>query len=484
MASPFSLSESDLSLLSAGDATASHRRWPVRAGARVWALPPGIARLAPRRCDSVEAYTQHQNYILTPPGVRVQCRHQSTTALIPVRAVEFFQGTLDSTDEIDAVRIFDTTLRDGEQTPGTSFSIDDKREIASVLDAMGTHVVEAGFPVNSEAEFAAVRDIAAETTTTTCGLARVVDADVEAALDTGVEMVHTFVSTSDVQIEDSMHATRAEVLERAVASVERIVTAGATCMFSPMDATRTDEAFLIEVIEAVSEAGVHWINIPDTCGVATPARFGDLIETVCAHTDARIDVHTHDDFGLASANALAGIEAGAEQAQVSVNGIGERAGNAAFEEVVMAAESVYQAETSIDTTRLVELSELVATKSDVSTPRNKAVVGANAFSHESGIHAAGVIENADTFEPGVMTPEMVGAERRLVMGKHTGTHSVREVLSERGYSPTDDHVQTITRRVKAFGADRRRVTVADLDRFADEAGVTREHEREREEVQT
>ncbi|WP_394348676.1 LeuA family protein [Halovivax sp.] len=406
----------------------------------------------------------------------VQCRTQSTAALIPVRAVEFFQGTLDSTDEIETVRVFDTTLRDGEQTPGTSFSTDDKREIAAILDEMGTHVIEAGFPVNSEAEFEAVREIAASTSTTACGLARVVDADVEAALETGVEMVHAFASTSDVQIEDSMHATREEVIERSVAAVERIVEAGATCMFSPMDATRTDEAFLIEVIEAVTEAGTHWINVPDTCGVATPHRFADLIETVTAHTDARVDVHTHDDFGLATANALAGIEAGADQAQVSVNSIGERAGNAAYEEFVMAVESVYQADTGIDTTRIAELSRIVETASGVGTPVNKPVVGANAFSHESGIHAAGVIENADTFEPGVMTPEMVGARRRLVMGKHTGTHSVRERLRERGYAPTDEQVRTVTRRVKDYGADKREVTVADLDRFAEEAGVVRERE--------
>ncbi len=211
---------------------------------------------------------------------------------------------------------------------------------------MGTHVIEAGFPVNSDAEFEAVRDIAENTSTTTCGLARVVDKDIEAAIDSGVEMVHVFSSTSDVQIEDSMHATREEVVERSVAAVERVKDAGLTCMYSPMDATRTDEGYLIEVIEEVSDAGTDWINIPDTCGVATPRRFYDLIRTVVSHTDANVDVHTHDDFGLATANALSGIEAGARQAQVSVNSIGERAGNAAYEEFVMAIESVYQVDTS------------------------------------------------------------------------------------------------------------------------------------------
>ncbi|PSQ67348.1 MAG: 2-isopropylmalate synthase [Halobacteriales archaeon SW_9_67_24] len=389
------------------------------------------------------------------------------------RRVEFFQGTLESTTDVDTVRIFDTTLRDGEQSPRTSFSYDDKREIAATLDEMGTHVIEAGFPVNSEAEFEAVSDIAASTSVTTCGLARVVEGDVDAALDAGVEMVHVFASTSDVQLEDAMHAGREEMKERSVEAVERAKAAGVEVMFSPMDATRTGEEYLVDVIEAVSAAGVDWINVPDTCGIATPSRFGDLIETVRAHTDARIDVHTHDDFGLASANALAGFEAGAEQAQVSVNGIGERAGNAAYEEVVMAAESLYGVDTGIDTTRITELARIVERMSGIETPANKPIVGANAFSHESGIHAAGVIENSDTFEPGVMTPEMVGAERELVLGKHTGQHSVRERLVEAGYRPTDDEVRKCTRRVKDFGAEKERVTMDVLRRFAGEVGIDR-----------
>jgi 2-isopropylmalate synthase len=344
---------------------------------------------------------------------------------------------------------------------------------------MGTHVIEAGFPVNSDAEFEAVRDIAEASSTTVCGLARVVDVDVEAALDSGVDLVHVFVSTSDVQLADSMHATREDALERAVESVERVTDAGVECMFSPMDATRTDESFLVEIIEATCEAGADWINIPDTTGVATPTRFGALVGNIVDVADgARVDVHTHDDFGLAAANALAGYEAGASQSQVSVNGIGERAGNAAYEEVVMALESLYNVDTGIDTTRITELSRIIEEKSEVPVPANKPVVGGNAFSHESGIHAAGVIENSDTFEPGVMTPEMVGAERELVLGKHTGTHSVRERLIEVGFDPTDDEVREVTRRVKDFGAEAQRVTVAELEKFAREVGVDRAEEGE------
>ncbi len=342
---------------------------------------------------------------------------------------------------------------------------------------MGTHVIEAGFPVNSDAEFEAVRDIAEATTTTVCGLARVVDEDITAALDSGAELVHVFASTSDVQLQDSMHATRQEALNRSVEAVERVKDAGVTCMYSPMDATRTDESFLIDIIEAVSDVGTDWINIPDTCGVATPRRFYDMAETVCAHTDASVDVHTHDDFGLAAANALSGYEAGAAQAQVSVNGIGERAGNAAYEEVVMALESLYNVDTGIKTARITELARVVEEKSDITVPANKPVVGDNAFSHESGIHAAGVIENTDTFEPGVMTPEMVGASRELVLGKHTGTHSVRQRLEEAGYDPTEAEVREVTRLVKDTGAQKEQVTFERLKEFAREVGVKREEVR-------
>jgi len=407
---------------------------------------------------------------------KVQCLTTIWRLSRTPRLVEFFQGTLAhiTDSEIDTVRIFDTTLRDGEQSPRTSFSYDEKRDIAATLDEMGTHVIEAGFPVNSDAEFESVSDIASATETTICGLARVVDTDVEAALDSGVGLVHVFVSTSDVQLADSMHASRQEAVDRAVSAVKRVKDAGVEVMFSPMDATRTDGEFLGEILEAVDDAGVDWVNIPDTCGVGTPSRFASLIRKVRTHTDAQIDVHAHDDFGLATANALAGFEAGAAQAQVSVNGIGERAGNAAFEEVIMAAESLYDVDTGIDTTRITEISRLIENASDIPVPGNKPVVGQNAFSHESGIHAAGVIENSDTFEPGVMTPEMVGAKREFVLGKHTGTHSVRKRLEESGFAPTDEEVRTVTRQIKDYGAEKERVTVDVLTRFARENNIDRE----------
>jgi 2-isopropylmalate synthase len=341
---------------------------------------------------------------------------------------------------------------------------------------MGTHVIEAGFPVNSEAEFEAVRDIAGSVETTVAGLARVVEQDIEAALDAGVDIVHVFASTSDVQIADSMHSTREAVKARSVEAVERVTEAGATCLFSPMDAPRADPDYLADVVSATSAAGADWINIPDTVGVCTPTRMSELVAFVREHADARIDVHCHDDFGLAAANAIAGFEAGADQAQVTSNGIGERAGNAAYEEVVMAAECMYGADTGIDTTTFAELSTLVEARSDVDVPRNKPVVGDNAFSHESGIHAAGVHENSETFEPGVMTPEMVGTQREFVLGKHTGTHSVRKHLEEAGFTPTNREVRDVTERVKEYGATDQQVTAGVVERFAREVGIDQEPE--------
>ena len=407
-------------------------------------------------------------------SVQIHCRSACSIRRIRRlgRRIEFFEGTLTSAPEIDDVRIFDTTLRDGEQTPGTSFTQTEKRQTATALAEMGVDVIEAGFPAVSDDEFAAVAEIAETVDTEIVGLARVVEEDVTAALEAGVDTVHVFCSTSEVQLADSMHASREEAIERSVDAVRQVREAGADVMFSPMDATRTAESFLIDVIEAVGAVGVDWVNVPDTCGVATPRRFGRLVETVCDHTDARVDVHTHDDFGMATANALAGFEAGADQAQVSVNGIGERAGNAALEEVVMAAEGVYGVDTGIDTTRIAGLSARIERASDVTVPGNKPVVGDNAFSHESGIHAAGVIENSDTFEPGVVTPEMVGADRQIVLGKHAGRHAVRERLREAGFAPTDAETATVTQRVKER-ADEGRVTETDLTEIAAAAGVGR-----------
>ena len=365
---------------------------------------------------------------------------------------------------VNNVSIFDTTLRDGEQSPGTSFSFDDKLRIAEALDEMGVHVIEAGFPINSDEEFEAVSEIAATSENTVCGLARVHEQDLDAALNADVDLVHTFVSSSDIQIEKSMDSSREEVLEMTADAVSHVKDHGVDCMFSPMDATRTDFEYLVDIVRTAKEAGADIVNIPDTVGVIRPTAMHRLISALREEVDVPYDVHTHDDFGLAAANALAGIEAGAVQCQVSVNGIGERAGNAALEEVVMSLESIYNVDTGIDTTEIYDLSKTVERLSGIPLPQNKPIVGDNAFSHESGIHAAGVIEDSSTFEPGIMGPEDVGHQRRLVMGKHTGTHSVRETLEEAGYEPDDDDVREITKRIKSMGGKGK--TVSDADVFA------------------
>jgi 2-isopropylmalate synthase len=365
------------------------------------------------------------------------------------------------------VSIFDTTLRDGEQSPGTSFSFDDKLRIAETLDDMGVDVIEAGFPINSDEESEAVSEIAARSENTVCGLARVHEQDLDAALNADVDLVHTFVSSSDIQIEKSMDSTREEVLEMTHDAVSHVKDHGVDCMFSPMDATRTDFEYLVEIVETAEEAGADIVNIPDTVGVIRPTAMHRLVSALREEVDVPYDVHTHDDFGLAAANALAGIEAGAVQCQVSVNGIGERAGNAALEEVVMSLESIYNVDTGIDTTEIYDLSKTVERLSGIPLPQNKPIVGDNAFSHESGIHAAGVIEDSSTFEPGIMGPEDVGHQRRLVMGKHTGTHSVRETLEEAGYEPDEDDVREITKRIKSMGGKGKKVSDADVFAIAE-----------------
>ncbi|MFP4632137.1 MAG: 2-isopropylmalate synthase [Halobacteriota archaeon] len=368
---------------------------------------------------------------------------------------------------VDSVSVFDTTLRDGEQSPGTSFSLDDKLRIADALDDVGVHVIEAGFPINSDEEFEAVEEIAARSTNDVCGLARVNQEDLDAAMDAEVDLVHTFVSSSDIQIDKSLDSSREEVLDMTRDAVRHVKDHGFDCMFSPMDATRTEFDYLVEIVETAAEAGADIVNIPDTVGVIRPTAMHRLISALRDEVDVPYDVHTHDDFGLAAANALAGIEAGAVQCQVSVNGIGERAGNAALEEVVMSLESIYDVDTGVDTTGIYDLSKTVERLSGIPLPQNKPVVGSNAFSHESGIHAAGVIEDSSTFEPGIMTPEMVGHHRRLVMGKHTGRHSVRETLEEAGYDPSDDDVTEITRRVKSMGGKGKRVSDDDVFAIAE-----------------
>ncbi|NYT02767.1 MAG: 2-isopropylmalate synthase [Methanosarcinales archaeon] len=366
------------------------------------------------------------------------------------------------------VSVFDTTLRDGEQTPGVSLTLDEKIAIARQLDKLGINIIEAGFPVSSRGEFESVKSIAnAGLGCKVCGLSRIITKDIDACLDAGVDIVHVFVSTSDIQIAHTIKKSKEEIIAAAVDSIQYVKDHGATCLFSAMDATRTNPEFLTKIFRAAEDAGSDIINIPDTVGVMAPSAFYQLVKEVTDATNITVDVHCHNDFGLAVANTLAAVEAGAREVQVTINGLGERAGNANLAETVMSLHSIYGARTSIKTEYLVETAKLVERLTDVKIPITAPIVGDNAFSHESGIHSHGVLERSDTFEPGIMTPEMVGHRRRIVLGKHTGRHAVRQFLEEGGYRPNEEQLQDILTRIKELGDKGKQITDADLQTIAD-----------------
>ena len=330
------------------------------------------------------------------------------------------------------------------------------------------NVIEAGFPVSSKGEFESIRQIArAGLSAQVCGLSRIVKADAQACLDADVSLVHVFVPTSDIQIAHTIKKSHDEIVAGAVETVEYVKDQGRTCLFSAMDATRTSPEFLKRIFKAVEEVHCDIINIPDTVGVAVPSAFYRFVKDICEYVDMVVDVHCHNDFGLAVANSLSAVEAGAREIQVTVNGLGERAGNANLAETVMSLHSIYGASTSIKTEYLVETARLVERLTGAKIPITAPIVGENAFSHESGIHSHGVIENSKTFEPGIMTPEMVGHHRRIVLGKHTGRHAVKKVLEDAGYRPTEEQLQEILGRIKDLGDKGKQITDADLQTIAD-----------------
>jgi isopropylmalate/citramalate/homocitrate synthase-like protein len=359
------------------------------------------------------------------------------------------------------VRIFDTTLRDGEQTPGVSLTIEDKLEIARQLDRLGVDVIEAGSPMSSEGEKKAVKEIAkAGLRAEVCGLARAIRSDIDAALDCDLGSIHTFISTSDVHMKHAIGLTRDQVLSATVDSVEYIKKHGLVCEFSPMDATRSDMSFLKRVCIAAEGAGADRINIPDTVGVMIPQTMRKFIEEVRTSVKVPLSVHCHDDFGMAVANSLAGVEAGAAQVHVAVNGLGERAGNAALEEVVMALQMIYKRKTGVNTRLLYGTSRLVTRLTGVPIQPNKAIVGENAFAHESGIHTRGVAAMPSTFEP--IKPELVGRRRRLAAGKLAGTRGIKADLADAGVRPDEAQLKEIVKRVKELGDKGKKVTDSDL----------------------
>jgi len=394
------------------------------------------------------------------------------------------EQTGEQASEHDRVRIFDTTLRDGEQSVGAAMSAEQKLDIARALSRLGVDVIEAGFPASSPSDREVVARIAAlvgrrpeegrpsDQPPTICGLARCERGDIDAAWAAvaGAQRprIHTFLATSDIHMRHKLRMTRPEVLARVA---EMVAHARALCPdveFSPEDAGRSEPAFLYQVLEAAIRAGAGTLNIPDTVGYRLPHEFGALIAGIRASVagveEVVISVHCHDDLGLATANTLAGIDAGARQAEVTVNGIGERAGNCALEEVVMALATrrdVHGLETGVDTRQLVSVSRLVSACTGMVVQPNKAIVGANAFAHESGIHQDGMLKHEQTYE--IMRPEAVGAGgTRLVLGRQSGRHAFRARLAELGYALDDDALALAFAAFKRVAAHKRTIDDGDL----------------------
>jgi 2-isopropylmalate synthase len=349
----------------------------------------------------------------------------------------------------DTVKIFDTTLRDGEQSPGCSMTTSEKLKVAKELVALGVDIIEAGFPIASPGDFDAVRKIATQfgDQTTICGLARCRKEDIDRAWEALKEAknsrIHVFLATSSIHREHKLKMSKEQIIETAVEMVKRARDYCPDIEFSPEDAARTEKDFLCEVVERAIEAGASTVNIPDTVGYATPAHFHDVITTLKQNVSnidqAIISTHCHNDLGLAVANSLAAVEAGARQIECTINGLGERAGNCALEEVVMALKTradYYGVNTNINTKRLYPISHLVSTVTGMAVQRNKAIVGKNAFAHEAGIHQHGVLQERTTYE--IMSPEDVGyVGTNLVLGKHSGRHAFRDRVQSLGHSLDD-----------------------------------------------
>ena len=374
----------------------------------------------------------------------------------------------------ERVIIFDTTLRDGEQSPGVALNVEEKLDIAWQLARMNVDVIEAGFPITSPGDFAAVRRIAEEVKgPIICGLARVVAEDIdrcwEAIQVAERPRIHTFMSTSDIHLEYQFHRTRAEALEIAKEMVRRAKSYCEDVEFSPMDATRTDPEYLYQVVEAAIDAGATTVNIPDTVGYTTPEEFGELISGIVAHVPnirrAVISIHCHNDLGMATANSLAAVRCGARQVECAVNGIGERAGNASLEEVVMALKTrqdFYGIATALDTTQIYKTSRMVSNYTGMSVQPNKAVVGANAFAHQSGIHQDGVLKYRSTYE--IMDARSIGLlDSKLVLGKLSGRHAFRERMAALGYHLSPDELGKAFARFKEMADRKQNVTDRDLE---------------------
>jgi len=379
----------------------------------------------------------------------------------------------------DRIVVFDTTLRDGEQSPGCSMNLEEKLKVAAQLEAMGVDVIEAGFPAASRGDFEAVKAIAEQAKKSRiAGLSRANQADIERAAEAvrsaPLHRIHTFISTSPLHMEHKLRMTPEQVLERVEQSVTLARSLVEDVEWSAEDGTRTEHDFLCRCVEAAIRCGATTINIPDTVGYTAPEEFAATISMLRNRVPnidkAIISVHCHNDLGLAVANSLSGLKAGARQVECTINGIGERAGNAALEEIVMAIRTrsdIYGFDTGIDATQITRASRLISTITGFSVQPNKAIVGANAFAHESGIHQDGMLKHAGTYE--IMTPESVGLNKsNLVLGKHSGRHAFREKLKELGYDLGDNALNDAFQRFKDLADRKKDVFDEDLIALVDD----------------
>ena len=379
----------------------------------------------------------------------------------------------------DRVVIFDTTLRDGEQCPGATMTFEEKLEVADLLDEMGVDIIEAGFPIASDGDFEAVLAIAKRMKkATVAGLARAIDKDIdragEAVRHARRGRIHTFVSTSPIHLAHQMRKSEAEVLDIIAATVKRARNLVEDVEWSAMDATRTPIDYLCQCVETAIKAGATTINLPDTVGYATPDEYREMFRSVRNRVPGAdkviFSVHCHNDLGLAVANSLAGVDGGARQIECTINGLGERAGNAALEEVVMALKvrrDVLPYETGIDASYLMRASKMVSAVTSFPVQYNKAIVGRNAFAHESGIHQDGMLKNNSTYE--IMTPESVGVSKTsLVMGKHSGRAAFRSKLKDLGYELGENQLDDAFNRLKTLADRKKHIYDEDIEALVDD----------------
>jgi len=382
--------------------------------------------------------------------------------------------------------IFDTTLRDGEQSPGASMNQAEKLRIATQLEKLGVNVIEAGFPAASQGDFDAVQAIAQNLKISqVASLCRADENDIklgwEAIKDAVNPRIHTFIATSELHMKYKLDMSREQVLEKAVKSVKFASSFTDNVEFSAEDGSRSDKDFLCKVFEAVIDAGATTVNLPDTVGYAIPEEFGELVKYIMANTPnmnkAVLSVHCHNDLGLATSNTLAGINSGARQVEVTINGIGERAGNTSLEEVVMALHTrpnFFPHTTGIDTTRIYPTSRLVSMITGILIQPNRAVVGANAFAHEAGIHQDGVLKNPMTYE--IMKPETIGLSKNLlVLGKHSGRHALNSHIQSMGYELSQEELEIVFQKFKHLADRKKSILDEDIEALINE-GVLRSSE--------